>query len=81
MKPVGDNKEAIIYVELYLTVHIFCFSITRYDKLNGNISICQLLEQKFNIYCGCARSRPQNDNKNIEQRHFLGFTTIALYKL
>ena len=27
----GDNKEGTIYVELYLTVHIICFSITRYD--------------------------------------------------
>ena len=47
----------------------------------ATISIGQLFEQKFNIYCGCVRSRPKIENKNIEQRHFLSFTTIALYKL
>ena len=57
---------------LYLTMHTFCFSI------NGDISIGQLLEQKFNIYCGCARSWQKNDNKNIEQRHFRYHSHCAL---
>ena len=56
----GDNKGATIYVELYLSVHNFFFrSHAMTEQLNGNISIGQLLEQKFNIYCGCARSRPK----------------------
>ena len=41
----------------------------------ATISIGQLFEQKFNIYCGSVRSRPKNENKNED------IATIALYKL
>ena len=34
---------------------------------------------KFKSYCGCARSRPKNGDKNLEQRNLLGFVTIVLY--
>lgn len=45
--------------------------------LEGNISIART---KFKIY-RCARSRPKNAIKNIAQRNFSGFKTIALYLL
>ena len=33
---------------------------------------------KFKICCACAGSRPKIANKNIEQRQFSGFITVAL---
>ena len=34
---------------------------------------------KFKSYCSCARSKPKNGNRTLEQRNLLGFITVALY--
>ena len=38
-----------------------------------------VVRTKSKSYRGCARSRPKNGNKNLEQRKLSGFITIALY--
>ena len=77
----GDNKGATIYVELYLSVHNFFFSVTRYDWTNLMatfllVSCSNKSSTSIVVVHGQGR---KNDNKSIEQRHLSGFITTALY--
>ena len=70
MKRCHENSGAAIYVGRASTVHnpLFLGIHTTVEYLNRNVSIGQLLELDSNSIVVCARSRPNNANKNTTKK-------------